>query len=147
MDDKSIREVLDTYGKYTSMTAGYSMWPLLRDHRDNIIVVKNKSRLKKYDIALYQAKSGKYIMHRVIEVHPDHYIIIGDNCLAKEYVTDDMVCGVLAGFYRGGKKYVDCQNGRGQRLYAKIWVALYPLRGLWLRLEHGALKIKHLLGK
>ncbi len=146
MENDSIREVLDRYGKYTSMTAGYSMWPLLKNQRDNIIVIKNKDRLKKYDIALYE-RNGKYIMHRVTEVHPDHYIIIGDNCLAKEYVTDDMVCGVLAGFYRKGKKYIDCQNGKGQALYARIWVAFYPLRRLWLFAQRCGRKIKHLFTK
>lgn len=42
-------------------------------------------------------------MHRVVKVCPDHYVIIGDNRLEKEYVTDDMVIGVLKGFYKGGK--------------------------------------------
>lgn len=140
-NDKSIREILDTYGKYTSLTSGISMWPLLFNQRDNIIVVKNKDRLKKYDIALYENK-GKYIMHRVVEVHDDHYIIIGDNCITKEYVTDDMICGVLVGFFRKGKKYIDCQNGKAQLLYAKIWTSLYPLRPMLLFAERVARRIK-----
>lgn len=144
MENESIREVLDTYGKYTSLTSGVSMWPLLYNQRDNIVVIKNKDRLKKYDIALYENKNGKYIMHRVVEVHDDHYIIIGDNCITKEYVTDDMVCGVLAGFFRRGKKYVDCQNGKSQLLYAKIWTSLYPLRPALLLAENAARKIKRI---
>lgn len=129
---QSIRDILDSTGKYTSLTAGYSMWPLLHNQKDNIIVIKPKDRLKKYDIALYESKNGKYIMHRVVEVHDDHYIIIGDNCITKEYVTDDMICGVLAGFYKNGKRYVDCINGKGQKIYARIVVALKPLRPLSL---------------
>ena len=101
-DNTSVREILEQTGKYTSFTAGRSMWPLIHHQKDNIIVVKPEGRLKKYDIALYE-HNGKYIMHRVIEVHPDHYIIIGDNCITKEYVTDDMVCGELIGFYKNGK--------------------------------------------
>ena len=135
MEEKTIREVLDAYGKYTSFTSGYSMWPLIKNQRDNIIVVKNTDRLKKYDIALYEGKNGKYIMHRVVEVHDDHYIIIGDNCITKEYVTDDMVVGVLAGFYKRGKRYIDCRDGKAQKLYAKIWVALSPLRPAMLFAE------------
>lgn len=143
-NEKSIREILDTYGKYTSLTTGVSMWPLLYNQRDNIIVVKNEGRLKKYDIALYEDKRGKYVMHRVVEVHDDHYIIIGDNCITREYVTDDMICGVLAGFFRKGKRYIDCQNGKAQLLYAKIWVALYPLRPALLRLENIGRRIKRI---
>ena len=87
----SIREILDTCGQYTGLTVGTSMNPLIHHQKDNIIVVKNKERLKKYDVPVYQDKNGKYIMHRIVEVHPDHYIIIGDNLMAKEYVTDDMI--------------------------------------------------------
>ena len=47
---KSIKEILDTYGKYTGLTMGTSMKPLIHEQRDNIIVVKNKGRLKKYDV-------------------------------------------------------------------------------------------------
>ncbi|MBQ9228365.1 MAG: S24/S26 family peptidase [Eubacterium sp.] len=126
--ETGIQETLDIYGKYTSLTSGFSMWPLLRHHRDNIIVVKNEDRLQRYDIALYRRKNGKYVLHRVTEVHDGWYTIVGDNCTYTEKVTDDMICGVLAGFYRNGKRYVDCREGKAQRLYAKVWVALRPLR-------------------
>lgn len=124
----SIKDILDKTGTYTGLTMGTSMWPLLHQQRDNIIVVKNTERLKKYDIALYVTDSGKYVMHRVVEVHDDHYIIVGDNLLVKEYVTDDMICGKLAGFFKNGKRYIDCENSRGYKLYSKIWVALRPVR-------------------
>lgn len=42
-------------------------------------------------------------MHRIVEVCDDHYVIVGDNLIKKEYVTDDMICGVLVGFYKDGK--------------------------------------------
>ena len=100
---KSIKEILDTYGKYTGLTMGTSMKPLIHEQRDNIIVVKNKGRLKKYDVPVYVTKQGKYIMHRIVEVCDDHYVIVGDNLTKKEYVTDDMICGVLVGFYKDGK--------------------------------------------
>lgn len=133
----SIKEILDTYGTYTGLTVGPSMKPLLHEQKDNIIVVKPKGRLKKYDVALYVTDYGKYIMHRVIEVHDDHYIITGDNLLAREYVTDDMICGKLAGFYKNGKRYVDCENGRMYKLYSRVWVALRPLRPILIFIERG----------
>ncbi len=124
----SIKEILDTYGKYAGLTSGTSMLPLLHQGKDNIIVVKNTERLKKYDVALYVTPQGKYIMHRVVEVHDDHYIITGDNLLAREHVTDDMICGKLIGFYKNGKHYVDCENSKAYKAYSRIWVALRPLR-------------------
>lgn len=129
MDDfNSLKAILDRTGTYTGLTKGTSMLPLIHHQRDNIIVVKNKDRLKKYDIPVFVTKSGKYVMHRVVEVYDDHYITIGDNRLEKEYVTDDMVCGVLVGFYKNGKRYIDCQNSRLYKLYSRVWVALMPVR-------------------
>lgn len=143
-NNSSVREILETTGKYTSFTSGRSMWPLIHNQKDNIIVLKPEGRLKKYDIALYE-ESGRYILHRVVEVHDDHYIIIGDNCIKKEYVTDDMICGVLAGFYKNGKHYVDCEDGRAQKIYAKIWTSLYPVRPAILFAERACGKIKRIL--
>lgn len=125
---KSIKEILETTGKYTGLTMGTSMLPLIHQQKDNIIVVKNKGRLKKYDVPVYVTAKGKYIMHRVIEVHDDHYIIVGDNLLQKEYVTDDMICGVLVGFYKNGKRYIDFEKSKGYKIYSRIWVALLPIR-------------------
>ena len=139
---KSIKEILDTYGKYTGLTMGTSMKPLIHEQRDNIIVVKNKGRLKKYDVPVYVTRQGKYIMHRIVKVCDDHYVIVGDNLIKKEYVTDDMICGVLVGFYKDGKKYIDCQNSKAYKLYSKIWVALLPVRPFILLLPRGINWIK-----
>ena len=126
----SIKECLEQTGKYTGLTMGTSMRPIIHQQRDNIIIVKNTERLKKYDVAVYQLKTGKYVMHRVVEVHDDHYIIVGDNLKMREYVTDDMVCGRLIGYYRKGKRYIDCDNNKLYRLYSRVWVALMPIRPL-----------------
>ena len=43
--NKSIREILDSFGKYTSLTTGTSMWPLLHNQKDkngkNFLLNKN----------------------------------------------------------------------------------------------------------
>lgn len=138
----SIKEILEKCGTYTGLTKGTSMRPLLHQGKDNIIVVKPDGRLKKYDVALYTDKTGKYILHRVIEVHEDHYIITGDNLLMREYVTDDMVCGKLVGFFKNGKKYIDCENNKLYKAYSRIWVALRPIRPLYLKLFGYGVAIK-----
>ncbi|MGN0521083.1 MAG: S24/S26 family peptidase [Eubacterium sp.] len=127
-ESASIKEILDSCGKYTGLTMGSSMKPLIHQQKDNIIIVKNEGRLKKYDVPVYVTPKGKYIMHRVVKVCDDHYVIVGDNLLKKEYVTDDMICGVLAGFYKNGKHYVDCQNSKLYKLYSRVWVAMLPVR-------------------
>lgn len=146
MEEQSIKEILDTFGQYTGLTLGTSMKPLIHQQKDNIIVVKNKGRMKKYDVPVYVTPSGKYIMHRVIKVCDDHYVIVGDNLLKKEYVTDDMICGVLVGFFKNGKHYVDCQKSKLYKLYSRVWVALLPIRPFLLLFPRGFNLIKrHLL--
>jgi hypothetical protein len=143
-ESTSIKEILNTYGKYTGLTSGTSMLPLLHQGKDNIIVIKPEERLKKYDVALYVTSYGKYIMHRVIEVHDDHYVITGDNLMAKEYVTDDMICGKLVGFYKNGKHYVDCENSKIYKAYSRVWVALKPFRPFIIYFRRGVGFIKRL---
>ncbi len=148
MDDfKSIKEILDTTGKYTGLTMGRSMEPLIHHQQDNIIVVKNNGRLKKYDIPVYVTAGGKYIMHRVIKVCDDHYVIVGDNLLKKEYVTDDMICGVLVGFYKNGKRYIDLEKSFLYKIYSKLWVWLFPIRPVLLLFTRGYSYIKRRLFK
>lgn len=141
-DFKSIKEILETTGKYTGLTTGTSMLPLIHHQRDNIIVIKNKGRLKKYDVPVYVTKSGKYVMHRIIEVCDDHYVIVGDNLLTREYVTDDMICGVLVGFYKNGKRYIDLEKSKAYKIYSRIWVALLPIRPVLLIFTRGMNYIK-----
>ena len=147
----SIKEILDETGIYTGLTVGSSMEPLLHEQRDNIIVVKPEERLKKYDVALYVTSYGKYIMHRVIKVESDHYVIMGDNLLNKEYVTDDMICGKLVGFYKSGKRYIDCENSKVYKLYSRIWVAIIPIKPALFFVRRAfryvIRKIKNLFGK
>jgi signal peptidase I len=136
-ETQSIKEILENNGIYTGLTMGISMKPLIHHQKDTIIVVKNKERLKKYDVPVYVLPSGKYVMHRVIEVCDDHYVIVGDNLTRKEYVTDDMICGVLVGFYKNGKHYVDCEKSELYKLYSRVWVALLPIRPVICFVDRG----------
>lgn len=63
---RSIQEVLERDGVWISTTAGTSMWPMLRDRRDTIVVRPVEGRLRPYDIALYR-RGNAYILHRVIK--------------------------------------------------------------------------------
>lgn len=121
-----IEDILHENGIYISTTVGISMYPMLRDRRDTVIIRPVEGRLKKYDIPLYR-RGKDYVLHRIVKVTPDGYVICGDNCLHKEYqVTDGQIIGVLKGFYRGDRE-ID-MDGNGYRLYCRVWVAAYPLR-------------------
>ena len=130
---RQIEEVLKEEGLFVSTTVGVSMFPMLRNRRDTIIVMPYKGRLKKYDVPIYK-RGSDYILHRIIEVRPDSYVICGDNCIQKEYgITDEQILGVLTGFYRGSKKIN--MDGVGYKLYVRVWHILYPVRKIYGRIR------------
>lgn len=138
---RQIEDVLREEGMFVSTTVGVSMYPMLRNRKDTIIVMPYEGRLKKYDVPLYK-RGSSYILHRIIEVRPDSYVIRGDNCIQKEYgITDEQILGVLTGFYRGAKK-VD-MDGIGYKLYVHVWPFLYPMRRLYVQMRGLAARAWH----
>lgn len=98
-DAARIEDILLREGAYATATQGASMYPMLRQGRDTVIIRPPEGRLRKYDVPLYRV-GPKYVLHRVVRVLPDGYVIRGDNCLCNEHVRDAQIIGVLAGFYR-----------------------------------------------
>ena len=121
----SIENILQK-GKFLGNVKGRSMYPMLRSGIDTIVVECYKGKLKKYDVPLYK-KNGKYILHRVIRVLPDSYVMRGDNCFQEEYgILESQILGILTGFYRKNR-YISVEN-RIYKSYVRVWCLLYPLR-------------------
>ena len=78
-----IEDVLASEGVYAATTWGTSMYPMLRSGRDTVILRPPQGRLRCYDVPLYRV-GEKYVLHRVIRVLPEGYLIRGDNCLTTE---------------------------------------------------------------
>ena len=134
-----IEDIIKENGVYVSTTVGVSMYPMLRNRRDTVMIKPVASRLKRYDVPLYR-RGDDYVLHRIVAVKPEGYVICGDNCMKREYnITDQQIIGVLDGFYRDGKE-VD-MNGWKYRLYSRVWVALYPVRYMVKLFAYGVKKI------
>ena len=116
---------------YTNV--GDSMWPLLREGRDLMIIDKKpEGRMKKYDAILYKRPCGKYIMHRILKVRKDDYVLCGDNRWLREFgVKDDWILGVLTAVVRKGKR-ISVKSWKYQ-LYVHIWCDFYWIRAFILR--------------
>lgn len=125
---KTYEEYLAENGTLTYTFSGVSMNPMLKQGRDLFTVkAKTAERCRKYDVVLYRRPPSHYVLHRVVKVRKHDYVILGDNCIAKEYgITDDDILGVLTEFVRAGKR-ISAEN-RLYRFYARVWYALYPLR-------------------
>ena len=129
-EPRKIEDVLAAEGFYLGPPVGVSMWPMLRNRHDVMMVVPAARELRRYDVALYR-RGEKYVLHRVVGRYENGsekgYVICGDNCVTLEYVPRDNVLGVLSGFYRDGHR-IDCETSRGYHVYSKLWVALFPVR-------------------
>ncbi|MBQ8726659.1 MAG: S24/S26 family peptidase [Clostridia bacterium] len=99
----NIKELLDSGGKYVGMTSGVSMLPMIESGKDVVVIEKKTERLKPLDVALYMRNGKDYVLHRVLKVTKDGYVIRGDNCYSDEIVKEDEVIGVLTQYFKGEK--------------------------------------------
>ena len=129
----TIEEVLRSQGKYVGPTVGVSMQPLLKNHRDTVVIQSKTDRLKPLDVALYK-RGDDYVLHRVLEVTDWGYIIRGDNCYSDERIKEDAVIGVLAEFFRKGK-HVFCDDKKYLR-YVHRRLKNYPIRRVYIQVKH-----------
>lgn len=146
LTERTIEETLQKNGYLCMTPLGNSMLPLLRGGRDTIYLEQSKGRLKRGDIALYRSKDGRYVLHRVIAVYPGYYEFRGDNSAeADAPVEDGQVLGVLKKFYRGGR-WIECSS-RACRIYSAIWLAMYPVRRIFIKFRHRAARVlKKMMG-
>ncbi|MBQ9132521.1 MAG: S24/S26 family peptidase [Clostridia bacterium] len=138
---ENIEQHLREQGFYVSTTVGMSMWPMLKNRRDRIVIRPVGDRpLGRLDVPLYRRPDGKYVLHRILRVKEDHFVIRGDNTYALERVPKDWVIGYLAEFYRKGKHVK--VDSRAYRCYAAVWQGIYPVRRVlvWMRRLAGKCK-------
>lgn len=108
-EKKTIEAILEETGAYIGPTVGVSMLPMLKNRRDTVVIKKKTERLKPLDVALYR-RGEAYVLHRVLSVKEDGYIIRGDNCYADENIKENAVIGVLTEFFRKGKHFYCTDN-------------------------------------
>ena len=103
----SIEDYLNERGTLTYSNVGVSMMPLLRQGRDLFTVrKKGPERCKVGDVVLYKRPPDKYVLHRIVEVRRDSYVILGDSCVNREYgIRDSDILGVMTGYIRDGKEH------------------------------------------
>ncbi|TYQ15946.1 UNVERIFIED_CONTAM: hypothetical protein Cloal_2443 [Acetivibrio alkalicellulosi] len=123
-----MEEIMNNGGEVIFTIMGNSMLPMLHHKRDRVCIKRSEKQiLKKYDIPLFIRPDGKFVLHRIVKVNSDGYVIIGDNQAIKEhFVQHSQVVGVVKGFWRN-EKYYSCDN-LYYRIYVRIWSITYPFR-------------------
>jgi hypothetical protein len=60
--------------------------------------------LNKYDVPLYKRDNGQYVLHRVLKVRKNDYLICGDNRYYREEgISDRHILGVLSEVIKEGR--------------------------------------------
>ena len=141
----SFEQELEKHGSIVYPNTGHSMWPLIREGRDLMVIEKKgPDRCRKYDAVLFKRDNGVYVLHRILEVRDRGYYIVGDNCAKGEYVREDQVLGVMTAVVRDGKT-VSVDDPAYQR-YVHLWCDRYEVRSSVLsardKLRRAASKVK-----
>jgi len=134
----TFEEILATQGKLVYTNVGTSMMPLLRQRRDLLIIApKPEGRLKMWDVPLYRRDNGQYVMHRVLWVRKNDYIMCGDNQYYLEKgIQDRHIIGVLETVNRDGKElHVRATKEHPNvplkyKLYVFLWCFFFPIRAV-----------------
>ena len=126
----SVKEGLDKEGFILSEVKGVSMLPTLRENRDRVIIEVPKGELQKGDLVLYIRFDGAYVLHRIIEVGANEYLIRGDNTYVNEHVPKENVIGIVTHILQG-EKVLDMSDPAYQTYVANL-NRTYPFRKkLW----------------
>ena len=126
---RTFEQEINEKGHLVYNNVGVSMYPLIRQYRDLLVIEKPKFPCKKYDIVLFK-RGDKYILHRIIEVGNKSYSISGDNCISIEHnVKESQIIGVLKEIVRDGKKIpIDSKKYKiSINLICKIFILRYFL--------------------
>lgn len=138
---ENLEEYIQNHGQTVITPIGVSMWPMLRGRRDTVVLEKPEGRLKKYDLPVYRRDNGKLIMHRVLEVRPDSYVMCGDHHINPEYgIRDEQIIAVMKGFYRG-ERYISSDDKRYVR-YCEFWCKSLKRRKILMKLPNFANRCK-----
>jgi hypothetical protein len=109
------------------------MKPMLIENQDSVVLVPITNDPVTGDIVLYRRDNGKFVLHRIIRVTPEGYLISGDNQYELEEVSRRQMLAVVGGFTRKGRSHT--LREPGYRLYRWAWVKLFWLRKPYIKLR------------
>lgn len=136
MEETLIEQYIKETGEFIAIPVGTSMYPMLRNRRDSVYLVRYDGQgLKKYDLPVYKRINGQQVMHRCLGKDENGYIMCGDNQWVKEYgIQEEQIIAVAKGFYRD-EKYISSDNLL-YTLYVRLWTVNLFLRRCVLHVIH-----------
>ena len=134
MNKSTFEEEIEKSSKIIYTNVGDSMMPFIKQGRDVLVISRAEGKLKRYDVPLYKRDSGQYVLHRILKVRENDYVICGDNRWNREYgITDRHIIGVLTGIIRDGREIP--VTDRKYRIYVHLWCDFFPVRAFIIRIR------------
>ena len=128
-----IKEKIDNGGTVKLPITGTSMLPLLVWGRDTVDIIKCENP-KKGDIIFYLRDNGQFVLHRIVGIDDEGYVLCGDNQWRLEHgIRDRNIIAVVTSITRKGKTFE--VTNLPYRIYSKVWMVLIPLRKTILALS------------
>ena len=122
--------VISSNGEFRLFHRGTSMLPLLREGNDSVLLVA-PCDVKKNDIVLYKRASGQFVMHRIIKVKKDEYIMCGDNQYEHEHnIKKENILAKVKGIYRD-EVYFEVNNKEYIKYVKKLPIRRAKIRFLY----------------
>ena len=99
---KHFEDIIASQGRLIYTNKGDSMFPFIQP-RDLLVIEKAEQPLKRWDIPLYKRDSGQYVLHRIVDINENGYVMCGDNRSQCEYgVLQRQIIGSLTAIIREG---------------------------------------------
>lgn len=127
MLNSNIGEYLKKNGQVLAAPMGSSMRPLLKGDECQVLLEYPYEWPKRFDVVLYRTENERLVLHRVIGIRKQEFLICGDNTYHFERgIKRENILGIMKGFYYK-EHYISCEN-IAYRFFVYVWWLLYPLR-------------------
>ena len=136
--NNSLENALNEVGFVCVDFIGTSMLPLFVEGRDKVCIYKynDLEPIKRGDIILYKRQDGTNVLHRVMAVKKQDFVLCGDNHCKLEYgIKKHQILGVAKGYYKYDE-YIDFSKSKKYKFYKNTYGNFRVLR-----------KIKHAFDK
>ena len=122
----AIKETLESGGTVELPITGTSMFPLLKAGRDTVII-KMADEYSVGDIIFYRRDDGHFVLHRIVGIDENGFILCGDNQTDLEKrITDKNVIAKVSEIHRA-EKIIDV-NDKKYIKRVNFWIKARPHR-------------------
>ena len=124
-----LRELTEQGKEVNMLISGNSMSPFLMHGRDSIRLKKPDRKLRKGDMVFFQRKSGKFVMHRIIQVRKEGFYLLGDSQQSSEIegpIEESQIFALITSVCRKGR-WIGPGNFWWE-FFAHYWIRMIPFR-------------------